>query len=254
MRAEMYELHEAHEETHWWFAARRSIVLHMLRRELESTHGTRTPLRLLDVGCGAGGLLAYLREFGEVTGVDPSAAAVAYASAKGADVRAGTLPEGLPFAAEERFDVITLLDVLEHVEQDEAALAALARLLRPDGLLVVTVPAFPFLWSSHDVVNEHVRRYTRGQLRARLEGAGFDVRTISYYNTTLFLPIAAVRVVRRWLFGLSEQGDLGTVPRPVNAALRSLFAVERHVIGRLPLPFGVSLIATARQRRGKGMG
>lgn len=251
MNAEMYALHEKYEETHWWFAARRRIVLHLLKRELGAA---RAPLRLLDVGCGAGGMLAHLRAFGDVIGVDPSPDAVAYAAAKQtAEVRMGTLPHGLPLSATDRFDVITMLDVLEHVEEDVASLKTLHGLLQPDGLLLLTVPAYPFLWSGHDVVNEHKRRYTRALLHDRLVTAGFEIRTLSYYNTLLFPPIASVRLMQRWL-GRSQGGtDLGPVPGPLNALLRSVFAAERHVVGSVPLPFGVSLIATARPRNGKGV-
>ena len=245
----MYALHEAHEETHWWFAARRSIVLHILRRELRGSG----PLRLLDIGCGAGGMLAHLREFGAVWGVDPSPEAVTYAAAKGAaEVRHGTLPDGLPFGAADRFDVITLLDVLEHVDDDLGSLRTIGGLLAPGGLLLLTVPAFPFLWSGHDVVNEHKRRYTRSTLRERLLAAGLEITMLSYCNSTLFLPIAGVRALKRWSEPSEPRPDLGVVPRPLNALLRTVFAAERHVIGTAPLPFGVSLIATARPTAGGG--
>jgi SAM-dependent methyltransferase len=244
MRSEMYALHEAHERSHWWYAARRRIVLHLLRRELRRSTG---PLRLLDIGCGAGGMLAHLREFGDVTAVDPSPEAVAFAASKGtSEVYLGGLPHGLPFGDAERFDVITLLDVLEHVDDDKASLVTLHRLLAPGGLLVLTVPAFPFMWSSHDVVNEHKRRYTRRTLHDRLVHARFRIGTLSYYNTILFPPIAAVRVAARMLGGGTAEPDVGAVPGPVNAVLRSVFGAERFALGRVTLPFGVSLIATAR--------
>jgi len=252
MRAEMYALHEAHEEAHWWFSARRRIVMHLLRRELRGAGASR---RLLDVGCGAGGLLAYLRAFGDVVGVDPSPDAVAFAAQKrSGDVRLGRLPDEMPLGADDRFDVITLLDVLEHIDEDDAALRTLHGLLKPNGLLLLTVPAFQFLWSGHDVVNEHKRRYTSSQLRERLHSAGFHVEILSYYNTTLFAPVAVIRFAKRWLGGVQGQGDLGAVPRPLNAVLRAIFAAERHVLGAVRLPFGVSLIATARVRNLEGAG
>lgn len=251
MNTEMYVLHDRYEEKHWWFAARRQIVLHRLSRELGERRRT---LRLLDVGCGAGGMLDHLRAFGDVIGVDPSPEAVAYAAGKNtAEVRTGTLPDGLPFSPTDRFDVITLLDVLEHIDEDIASLIALRRLLSPDGLLLLTVPAYQFLWSAHDVMNEHKRRYSRALLRARLETAGFEMQTLSYYNTLLFPAVAAVRIVKRWIGGSEGASDIRPVPRPLNALLRSMFAAERHVLGTVALPFGVSLIATARPRNGKGI-
>src|SRR5439155_35798 len=137
-----------------------------------------------------GGMLAHLRRYGSVVGVDPAPRAVAYATAQGDfDVRRGGLPRALPFADGERFDVITLLDVLEHVDADVDALARLHDRLHPGGRLLITVPAFGFLWSGHDVINEHKRRYRRPELRAKLERTGFAVRVLSYCNTGLFLPI-----------------------------------------------------------------
>jgi SAM-dependent methyltransferase len=250
MRDEMHALHAEHEATHWWYAARRQIVLDLLRRGLGTPDGT---LRLLDIGCGAGGLLPYLAQFGAVTGVDPSPGAVAHAARHGAgDVHVGTLPDGLPFGPQDRFDVITLLDVVEHVAEDVQSLSVVNDLLEPDGTLVITVPAFPFLWSGHDVVNEHKRRYTRATLRDRLERAGFQVTLLSYYNAALFPPIAALRMTRRLVRGTEARADVGAVPAPVNAVLRTVFAAERHVLGRLPLPFGLSLIATARPQHRPG--
>jgi SAM-dependent methyltransferase len=247
MQAEMYDLHAELEEDHWWFTARRSIVQTLLQRELRRDPGLKLPLRILDVGCGAGATVRHLSSFGSVIGIDPSPAAVAYAKSKGdVDVRIGALPGDLPFRPGEQFDVITLLDVLEHVEQDVEALLAIRKLLRPGGRLIVTVPAFQFLWSGHDVINEHKRRYSRAELGEKLARGGFKVSTLSYFNTVLFLPIAAVRVARRWA-GADDDAEhnVGKVSPPINALLHALFSVERHVLPSMRLPFGVSLIALA---------
>lgn len=243
MKRALYDLHRDLERDHWWFAARREIVLDRLGRAL----GERPDdLRLLDAGCGMGGLLPYLAHFGLVAGMDPDAQAVENARAQsGADVRQGTLPDGVPFAGE-RFDVITLLDVLEHIEDDRGTLRTLRALLRPRGLLVITVPAFGFLWSEHDELNEHRRRYTRATLTDVLTAEGFRLREISYYNTLLFPPIAAVRLVGR-LRAPRGGSDLGIVPRPVNALLRGIFGAERWLLRAGSLPFGVSLIAIAER-------
>jgi SAM-dependent methyltransferase len=248
MQSVMYDLHMEHERSHWWYTARRDIVLALLRRELAGRAG---PLRLLDIGCGAGGMLTHLAAFGEAIGVDPSPAALEFArSSSGLDIREGALPDALPFAATERFDVVTLLDVVEHVDDDAASLRAVHELLVPGGTAIITVPAFPFLWSGHDVVNEHRRRYVRRELAARLREAGFSIRLLSYYNMTLFLPISAVRLARRLLPGQQEpQPDIGRMPRPLNALLHHLFAAERFALPATRLPFGVSLIAVARRER-----
>ncbi len=245
MRAEHYDAHHALEETHWWFTARRSIVLRLLERELRLDAALRPPLRLLDIGCGTGGMLPHLGKYGSVVGVDPAPEAIAYASERDFDVRRGGLPADLPFGPGETFDIITLLDVLEHVEADRDALTQIRARMSARGRLLVTVPAFQFLWSGHDVINEHKRRYRRTGLRSRLEQTGFKVRLLSYCNFALFLPIAAIRLLRRQMSVDERQTYLGTVPAPLNGLLHTLFASERYIIPALPLPFGVSLIAVA---------
>lgn len=248
MKAEMYALHHEHEQTHWWFAARREIVLHLLRKEIAQEPQLQKPLRLLDIGCGAGGMLGYLAQFGEVMGVDPEPNAVAWAREKGsANVKLGSLPDNLPFGPDDRFDIITLLDVIEHVEEDTQSLQRVHSLLQPNGRIIITVPAFQFLWTGHDLINEHKRRYTRSQLLDTMRKAGLRVDFLSYYNTILFPPVAAVRLLKRGV-GRADQvaADLGAVPRPLNRALTAIFAAERYLLGSVPLPFGVSLIAIAR--------
>jgi SAM-dependent methyltransferase len=247
MRADHYDAHFALEQDHWWWVGRRNIVLHLLDREIAADPRLAKPLRLLDVGTGGGGILPFLGKYGEVMAVDPEPAAVAAASARSFDVRQGGLPADLPFQTNEKFDVITALDVIEHVEEDVESLQNIRKLLEPHGRLIVTVPAFQFLWSGHDVINEHKRRYTKGELRSKLQRAGFQVRVISYCNSALFLPIAAVR-----LFSRKNETNtaLGVVPKPANAFLGGLFGMERHIIPMLSLPFGVSLVAVASVEEG----
>lgn len=254
MKAAMYELHNELEDSHWWFTARREIVLSLLRAELSADPALRPPLRILDAGCGAGGMLRHFAPFGMAVGIDPAPEAVAHATSKGLDVRLGGLPDSLPFGPVDRFDIVTALDVIEHVDDDAAALRALRRLLEPGGRLIVTVPAFDCLWSGHDVANEHRRRYRRGQLSERLRAAGFRTLRLSYCNTALFPPIAAVRLARRLLrpypAGAGARSDLRRVPAPLNTILHHVFAAERFIIPRVPLPFGVSIAAIARPDTG----
>ena len=202
--------------------------------------------RLLEVGCGTGANLAMLGQFGALEAVELDEAARAIASARtGVVVRPGALPEALP-ADCTGYDLIVLLDVLEHVDADGAALAELRRRLRPDGRLVITVPACPWLWSRHDEAHHHHRRYTAAMLDERLAAAGFRVDTMSYFNTLLFPLVAGVRLVHR-LLGIETADD--SMPAPwLNRALRRIFGSERHAIGRLSLPFGVSLAAVAVPR------
>ncbi len=144
-----------------------------------------------------------------------------------------------------------IFDVLEHLDDDELALKEIHRVLTPEGRLLMTVPAFMMLFGRQDVVSEHKRRYRRGPLARLLEGAGFEVVYASYFNSVLFPPIAAVRLLRR-VFPEKDSGNTGSdfdmrLPKPVEKTLESLFSIERHAVGRARLPFGVSILASARR-------
>lgn len=224
---------------HWWFAARRDVVASLIRRCVRPPAGAR----LLEVGCGTGGNLSMLGQFGRLDAVELDDGARALAAERsGIAVRPGGLPDDLPPECD-GYDMVVLLDVLEHVHADQHALAALRRRLRPGGKLVLTVPAYPWLWSRHDETHHHHRRYTAGVLGDRLAAAGYRVVTMSYFNTLLFPLIASVRVLHR-LLGIDAADD-AMPSQPVNRVLRALFRSERHAIGRLRLPFGVSLAAVA---------
>lgn len=240
----LYRDHADLEEGHWWFEGRRQVIAAVLARHLPRAGSAR----LLDVGCGTGGMLTLLREFGQADGIDLSPEAVRLAQQRhGAEVavRVGGIPEGLP--APGTLDVVTAFDVVEHIDDDVAAVQALRGTLRPGGLLVCTVPAFGFLWSEHDDLNHHKRRYTRPQLRRLLEQAGLEVEQLSYFNTWLFPAVAGVRLARKSTGRRSGASDLA-MPRPaVNRLLTGLFGSESAVLRRgRGLPFGVSLIAVAR--------
>lgn len=251
MQEVMHRLHDELEDSHWWFAARRRIVMDVLRRAL-ARRELATPPRLLDIGCGAGGTLRELAALGEAFGVDPEPSAVEATRRRcGCPVRQGGLPHDIPFEPG-TFDVVTLLDVLEHVRDDAGSLATIERLLVPGGFLLCTVPAYPFLWSRHDVLNQHERRYLRRQLAARLRDAGLEPRKLTYFNTLLFPPIAGVRLLqgRSQPGAAAPSGDLGRVPAPVNALLAAIFAAERFWLRCAAFPFGVSILALARKPGG----
>lgn len=239
MDAALYPAMARLEERHWWFSGRREIAERMLA-------GLRLPksAEILDVGCGTGGNLAMLSKFGAVSGMEFDASALELARRRGVgEIRPGHLPDAIPFE-ERRFDLIALMDVLEHVEPDAASLAALRGRLKPGGALFVTVPAFPFMWSHHDVSHHHFRRYRAATLRAVVESAGYRVAFLSYYNMWLFPFISAVRLAHRG-FG-DKKADIDQPPRMINWMLRRIFASERHWLGLgLKCPVGVSLILIA---------
>lgn len=236
------ELASLDENDWWWFVGRRSIIRETLERHVKP----RAARRVLDAGCGSGGNLPMLRRFGAVTGLEPSPIAVEAARKRCGDtvrVLQGTLPEGLP--KDESFELIGLFDVLEHLEQPVPTLVALKERLTVDGQLVVTVPAFPFLWSKHDEINHHFRRYTLRTLTAELAQAGFKVDFSTHYNISLFPPIAAVRLLRKVLPGTDSDNEGSLTGGLANTVLTKTFSAERHLVSRVRFPFGVSLLVMA---------
>ncbi len=241
MEAQLYDAHHRHEATHWWFEGRRRVIGSVLRRALRPTEGRR----ILDIGCGTGGMFPLLQTFGEVEGAELSAEARAYAAQHFPTVRVHpcALPSDLPNG---RWGLITAFDVIEHVDQPVESLVAMRQHLAVDGQLVVTAPAFQFLWSRHDEVNHHKRRYTAALLERQLAQAGFRTTFSSYFNSLLFPAVAGVRLAQRLFPGLEwEPSDLDEVREPLNTALTWLFGAEAKVVPRLRLPVGVSIIAIA---------
>jgi len=246
--AALYRAHADMERAHWWFVGRRAVVAEVIERHLR-------PLpvgRILDVGCGTGGMLPLLTRYGEVTAIEPEPYAVAHARAQpaAAVVIQGRVPEDVP--AGYGFDLVTAFDVIEHVEDEGAALGALVAATRPGGSVLVTVPALPILWSEHDVANGHHRRYLRGDLIRAMTASGLAIRQVSYFNTALLPPIAALRLAgrlrRRPRPGRSDF-DLGVPPAVLNRMLARLLASERRLVAGRGLPAGVSLVALARLER-----
>ncbi|WP_210395666.1 class I SAM-dependent methyltransferase [Motiliproteus sediminis] len=244
MDESVYRRMAALERRHWWFVARRQIVQALLRHfGLGDGSAGR---RVLEVGSGTGGNLPWLSRFGLVSALEPEPLARALCAEATAVVPLeGRLPGPLPFAREQ-FGLICALDVIEHVEDDAAAVAALAELLTPEGWLLLTVPALPGLWSHHDHSHHHHRRYQRGRLLDLLQQAGLEVRYCSYYNCWLLPLIAAARALGRWRGG--ETTDERLPPGWLNGCLRAVFASERWVLGWGRLPLGVSLVALAKRR------
>lgn len=238
MDARIYTEMAALEDRHWWFVARRSILNKML---------ANLPLpadaQILEAGCGTGGNLAMLARYGHVYGMEANTEAINLAMAKGlAEVRAGHLPNDIPFP-ERNFDLIALFDVLEHLDDDVAALHTLRTRLKPGGWLLVTVPAYPFLWSRHDKLHHHKRRYMARSLRAAIENAGYRVHYLSYFNTWLLPFIAVVRLAH----GNGGKGGAVAMPNKFfNFLLTKVFASERFFLGHIALPVGVSLLILAR--------
>ena len=231
------------QEGHWWFEGRRRILSTLI-----ADLPLPKPARIVEVGCGPGGNLAMLQRFGEVTAMEPDEASRLYASERtGVTVEGGLLPGGLPFAPAS-FDLVCAFDVIEHVDEDAASLAALAGLLKPGGYLATTVPGQPWMWSRHDELHHHKRRYRLGAYRALVEAAGLKVAKASYFNTLLFAPIAAVRALKI-ATGSSAADDDAMPAATLNRLLGGLFAAERHWLRHASLPTGVSIVLIAQKGR-----
>jgi SAM-dependent methyltransferase len=233
------------EESHFWFVGRRRIFFHLLDRELNGRRGAS----VLDVGCGAGGMLEPLSRYGEVTGIDTSAELVDFCHERGFErVRVGSAYE-LP-ADPGSVDLVTLFDTIEHVPDDGRVLAECRRVLAPGGLVFISVPAYQFLYANNDRVAHHQRRYAARQLRRKLEAAGLTPTKVTYFNALLFpviLPAVLAKKLQERLTGPSERTNLShPVPPALNRLLAATMSAERHVLARTSLPFGHSIIAIAR--------
>lgn len=239
MEREAYDLMDRQEATHWWFVARRKIVSSLIAREVPLPASAR----ILEAGCGTGGNLGMLGHHGKLTAFefDPAARAVAQAKS-GLEILPGALPDAVD-VADEQFDMIAMLDVLEHLDEDAASLETLRRKLKAGGSIVITVPAVPWLWSEHDEVHHHKRRYTRRQLQELLTRVGFRDIRIGYFNSLLF-PLAVVdRVLRSW--GLRKGDSAGEVGENLNRVFERTFALEASLLDKIRFPIGLSLYAVA---------
>jgi SAM-dependent methyltransferase len=240
------------EDDHWWFATRTWAIDRWLGQL-----GRHSGLEILDIGCGAGNMFHHLGRYGHVKGIEIDARPVKIAQTRGYDVRQADASRGIPFD-DKSFDLVTALDVIEHVDEDEAILRETCRVLKPGGHLLLTTPAFQWLWSYNDELNAHKRRYTARELRTRLTRASLTVRRISY-NFFLVFPMAAGMILlrnrTRRRVELSShhfredayQVEMEPVSPLLNTLLRSVGHAEGQMIGAINFPLGTSLIALAQR-------
>jgi SAM-dependent methyltransferase len=229
------------DERHWWYRARRDILADVIARYVPLP----ADARILEVGCGTGHNLAMLGRFGRVEGVELDAPARALAERRsGRPILDARLPE-LAGIEDGAYDLVAALDVVEHVDEDRASLKGMADKLKHQGHILVTVPMHPWMWTAHDVVHHHKRRYTARGLREAIEGAGLQVDLLSPFNSLLF-PLAAAARLAGKATG-KQSSDDALPPAPVNKLFETIFGLERHLVGRVPLPTGVSLLAIARR-------
>jgi SAM-dependent methyltransferase len=233
-----------HEDRHWWHVGRRRILSDVLAH-------CQIPrdARLLDAGCGAGGMLGALGVYGAVSGIDMNPELVALARRRGCEDVVEGVVEELPWA-DESFDLVTLLDVLEHTADDLVTLEEMHRVVRPGGYLLVTVPAYEVLWSNHDVVNDHYRRYSRRTLHRAATRAGWSVERMTPFNSLLLAPAAAVRFAQKLRGEQLEDHtpDARIGPSWLHPMLELPLRLEASWLRRnRNLPAGLSLLAQLRR-------
>ena len=235
----VYDRMAAHDSTHWWYRARRDILADYLAREGHLP----ADARILEIGCGTGHNLPMLSAFGSVEAIEIDPAARAIASERlGKPVGAAPLPE-LTGVERGAYDLIAVLDVVEHIEDDVAALKAMGDCLKPGGKILIAVPAHQWMWSAHDVVNHHHRRYSKATLRAAITAAGLKPARLSYFNSLLFPLAAAARIAGR-MTGRDDSDD-SPPAKPLNMLFEKVFGLERYLVGRVPMTPGVSIVTLA---------
>jgi SAM-dependent methyltransferase len=252
MQQHTYAIMRRVEESHWWFVGRRRIIRSFLERtcrDLKATRGENSPhgsaLQILDVGCGTGANLEMLAEFGEAQGVDLSAEALSFCQERGLrNVKQGEA-EALPYDAES-FDLVTGLDVVEHLDDDLAGLQEMRRVLRRGGRALVFVPAFMFLWGVQDDVSNHRRRYTLKGLKRVVREAGFEIERATYVNISFFAPILLGRLFMR-VTRLRPESENNITIGFLNGVLGKLLGAESGPLRYVNFPFGVSIICVARR-------
>jgi SAM-dependent methyltransferase len=246
MDKEFYLQYAAVEARHWWFVGRRRIVEQVIR-QLNLPKNAK----ILEAGCGTGGNLTMLARYGQISAMELDETACQLANERQVTtVKRGSLPDEIPFTTQ--YDLIVILDVLEHLDDDLAALQALYRKLNSHSWLLITVPAYQFLWSYHDEINHHKRRYTLKNLKRVVKQAGYTVCYASYFNTWLFPLVAGVRLLKK-IFKMDhpsvDSSDLILPGKIVNKFLTFLFASERYFMNRISLPFGVSVVLLAQKNQ-----
>lgn len=239
-----YEDYRRLEETHWWYVGRQKILSRLFQQEIVPRHIERA----LDIGCGTGFCTLIVTSIADsVTCVEAADEMIEILKHKNKKLHIirGFWPD---VAIDQTFSLVTLFDSLEHIEDERAALKKIESVLEPGGLVVITVPAFPFLWSEHDVISEHKRRYTKESMRAAIgSSTGLTILRLTYFNAIFFVPIALVRLVKNTLGVRKSRSDIFVIPTMLNNVLAWLFGLEGVLLRWVNFPFGASLFCIAQK-------
>jgi SAM-dependent methyltransferase len=245
MDAEAYKEMIELQEEHWWFVARRDVIQSFIKMQMPQGSGSK----VLEIGCGVGGNVGLLSQSGQYRGIDMHKPAIDYCSEKYPQfefqcTRVEDIPQEF---SSNKFDSIYLLDVLEHIDDQVAILKSTQNYLTQSGKILLTVPAFKFLWSPHDDFVHHVRRYTKAGLKKVLEDSGYKVERISYFNSILF-PLALIQRLGMRMLNKKLNTHLSTPPTIVNWLFKVIFTQEAWILKRINLPVGLSIIAVVSQK------
>lgn len=233
------------ETNHWWFKSRRKYLIDLLKNTPKNS-------KILDIGCSSGILLKDLEDNGfapeNLFGIDISEKAIA--NCKRNQLANTFVMDAQNITLNETFDVIIASDCLEHLQEDEKALKNWKSLLKSNGTMYVFVPAFSFLWSYHDTINHHFRRYTKRELKTKLQQQDFIITRASYWNFMLFFPILIIRKITN-LFKQDKpnKGDLKIERTIVNSLLLNLLLIENKLLKHLNFPFGISVFCIVTKKK-----
>lgn len=230
------------EVDHWWFAGKRMLFKRILAERL-----ARPGLRMLDVGSGTGAVPADFQRHGWILATDRSLDAMRFARGRGVAAAAVSDATLLPVASA-AVDLVLAFDVIEHVDDDRGMLVEIARVLRPGGAVAIHVPAWPSLWSRHDEVLQHKRRYTRRSLARLIAESPLDLEYLGWSSAAILAPAFVLRGIERIVGPRTETADIYPAPAPVNALLKGIYRIEAALAATTGLPFGLSLAAIAVRR------
>jgi len=243
MRTDLYQEHAQIEKNHWWHRGKKKTVFGLINKYLGENY-----TKSLDVGCGVGVTVEKLSEIGEAYGIDNSPEAIRLCKKRGIKNVELSLVEKMDHKSG-YFDLVTALDIIEHTKSDKLAIKEIKRVLKREGLLIVTVPAYKFLWSYWDEILHHKRRYKKNELKKLLEKNGFEILKLSYANFFIFFPVIIFRLIKK--IAIKDQkivrSDFLETPAFLNPLFKLIYLLENIWIKQFSFPFGLSIICVAKK-------
>lgn len=247
MRNDLYHEMYIQETTHWWHLRKRGLVMQILPRLLKQQKKSGK-LKILDIGCGTGQLMKELSVVGSVYGIDVSQQAIQYCKKRGlSHVVKADASERIPYPAKS-FTAVVMLDVLEHIKEDAKVLNEINRVLVPGGVLIITVPAYKFFYSYWDKMLHHERRYSKHELKEKVEAAHLTIIRLTFYNSLILMPAMVMRLVKSGHKAAKEKSDFVSLPPLLNKIVLSAFSIEDRVLQGADVPFGLSLLLIAQKK------